>query len=327
MKKMTLDDFKQQLISKYHYAEYLAETIAIVADTLIDYHGEDYESIICDAVLSCKFIVAQKSKKGLCESVREAAVREGFNPEGPKLRKADERSIESEYIVEHKIQAIGKQYRIDEINRAVVLNAHFDPNNTASLANLATEMEKLVKGYIKGEQIEGNELQVHNGISTKTYKLSGSEGYATKKLVKSENVALESGMTEYAVLEMMRTYHDDNYDVSGYADPRIVASVLIESFQLRDLLWEAEMTKDLSELKKLFDEYMPNGYNKFVSLLDRSAELNEERMRSVEDPEKAKQLRSAIDSLFTNSIATELRIMSEGLLKDNKIKQQGVSVV
>ena len=72
---LELNDYKDALKEKYGYTEDFAETISIIADDLINHYGEEYKQLIRSAIQSCKYVIRQKTKKGM-ETVKDTKKKE-----------------------------------------------------------------------------------------------------------------------------------------------------------------------------------------------------------------------------------------------------------
>ena len=74
-----IDDYKNELMNMYGYGDSLAEDIAMMASSIVDSLGIEYESVVLDAVLKTKVkTTAGKDKRGIKKTILDVLREEGM---------------------------------------------------------------------------------------------------------------------------------------------------------------------------------------------------------------------------------------------------------
>ncbi len=319
-----LFDYKERLKGKYNYSDEFAELIAITADTLIENYGIENEETILSALENCKFIIPSKKKgpKGSTlntyESTSDVLEKEGMLKEHIKIDFAIKRSDnKSQWIfcTVPVIEYTGGEYKCTDVKNAVVLPPNFNVNSFGSIGTLTHEADHVVKTFNNFYNIEGDKITERSGLKTCEYKLEYTEGVVRQNLVKKMGYGLEEALTVYDELSIMRRAYDDSYDVQAYAFQRVVAGFLLEDFGLGDIIKHAQVTGEITELKNIFDEYMPGGYEEFLKTLDESMDMEYERFDNLGDTEKNEEMIFKMEDHFASEIAPKIIAFKENYTK------------
>jgi hypothetical protein len=328
--KKQLCDFKEEIKAKYGYDEGLAETIAMTAESCIDYMGEEYADLIFEAISSCKYVVAvqQKDKKGnyKLETIYDVAKREGLieEDEDSLVNDGDLKRASGAYISKPNLSYSDGEFKIDSVDREIILPYYFDPDGMSSLATISHETKHLIKAFAGEYKIEGNKLHARNGVGGSDYELTESNGKVHKKLVNEIGVGFEEGVNSYDELCLMRECYDSNYEVYGYTSLRITAGYLMDALKLRDMIKFAQLTGNIEELKALFDANMDVGFEGFLKISDKNAELEYRRFATLLDPEASKEALDNLERHFIEEIVPrtkEFGTKIQGLSEEYGLKQ------
>ncbi len=316
-----LYDFKEEIKQKYSYDDDLAETIAMTAESLIDYFGVEYESLILEAISSCKYVIAKKEKEidgklsPVFENVYDVLKRENMilDIKGTTISDGDLKRASGVYTSVPKLSFTDGKYNIDKIDRIIVLGSHFNKDNPASLGLIAHETMHMIKSYINEFTIDGDKLVERRGLGKTEYKLTNSNDGINLSLEKETGVGIEEGLNSYDELKLVRTAYDSNYETYGYAYQRVVAGILIDNINLDEYIKKAQLTGNTEELKNIFDENILGGYDEFIRDLDSTVELEYKRFEYILDIEKSKEYLNELDKIFEERLVPKLQSIKKSL--------------
>lgn len=320
--KKLLFDFKEEIKNKYGYDEELAETIAMTAESIIDYMGSEYESIILEAISSCKYIIANNFKLdengkqvGIAENIYDVLKREGMleHIEGSTVNDGDLKRAGGVYTSVPRISEHEGKFTIDSIDRVIVLPNYFNHNNPASLGTASHETMHLVKAYVKEYEIEGNKLKQRFGLGHGEYSLGVQGGKVIRTLIKETGIGTEEGANTYDELSLIRNTYDSNYEVYGYPYQRSICGYLADGIGLGPIIREAQLTGDIDEVKKLFDTHIDIGFEGFNEKMDETVRLEYERFANIFDEEKYKESLDKLQKLFETELAPRVRSFEASL--------------
>jgi len=315
-----LFDFKERIKSKYGYDEEFAQTLSMMAEDIAEYLGPEYENITYQAFESCKFVIAKGMKKGdkKRENVLDVLNKEGMNDpiEGGLVSEDDLKRAGGAYTSVPRISYDGSSYKIDKIDRLIVLPSHFNNENIGTLGVLAHEGMHLVKSFVNEYQIEGDTLIIKSGIITERHRLSQKDGKVKRTFIDEIGVGFEEGINSYDEMALMRTTRDPNYTANGYTNLMLTAGHLIDAIGIGEIIRHAQMTKDETELTKFIDDYTEVGYEEFLRILDQSVRLEYEKFAALFDEERMKIARQKLDDHFNEKIVPQVQNMNKALAKD-----------
>lgn len=319
-----LCDYKDELIEKYGYDEEMAENLSVMAESFCDHYGEDFRSSIYNALLSCKVIKAQTRQNSACETVKEVLEKEGMEDTVSKspLVKEDMKTATVAFKAVPRISHEDGAFKIDRVDRVIVLGARFNWESPASLGDLAREFDKLVNSYLNGYTIEGDTLVIKTGLATRTETLKKTTRGIKRTFASSNGIGLERGMNVYTELKLIRESYCSLFDVIGDDYERLIAGFVVDCLGLGEIINVARLTKDTSELQTVFDANMANGYEAFLDEVDKLSSLEVKRVHSLEDNEALSKISQQISSQFCYSIAPLVREM-EANLKSSEVNLHG----
>lgn len=309
MAEELLCDYKNRLIEKHDYSEDFAQDLAVMTESLAEYYGPEYSSLVYDAVLSTKYVVAgRKPNSNVYETVFDVLKRENMlepiNGEDPLEQQSSLKHSRGTATTRPSISYDGSEYHVDRVDRIVALPHYFDANNPDSMANISRETMRIINNYLKGYEIEGHTLSVHDGLATTTQKLSLSEeGQVTRTPKEKKGTGLEEGMVKYDELCFVRSYYDANYDSPQEPTARLIAGYLSDSLGLKDMLREAQITKDTIPLQSAIDAQVEESYTGLVSRLDNLQNLEILKSKYITDVDKFPSIEEDIKNKFTSEIA------------------------
>lgn len=316
-----LFDFKEEIKTKYNYDEELAQTIAMTAESLIDYFGNEYENIILEAIKSCKYIIAKPMRQDEhknwlpSETIYDVMKREGKLEyiENATVTDGDFKRANGVYSSRAIVSEENGQFKLDRVDRIIVLPYYFNHENPSSLGTITHETMHLVKAYVNEYKIEGDMLIERGGLSKNTYKLSSKDGKVQKTFVSELGVGFEEGINSYDEQKVIRSSYDENFDVHGYAYQRIVGAFIADSVGLAPNIKNAQLSGDISEIKKIFDENMENGFEAFLMLMDENVKLEYRRFATIMDPDKNKEVLTQLQEQFEKKIVPQVRNFNHNL--------------
>lgn len=283
MSKVSNYDYKEQLKERYGYTEDFAQDLSIMAESITDYLGTSYEEIVHSSMLSCEYCIAGLKKgTNIYETVLDVAKRNGMienaNTETIELLKRSE----SAYLSVPHIENDGDNFQIKDTKKLIVLPRTFDSRSPVSLATLAKESLTLVKSSIGEYTIEGSEIVERRGLAEKRTAISiNDDGNITFGTQKQIGTGLENALTSYDELSVIRSSYDDSYDTQSYPQGRLIAGYLEQNIGLRDLIWEAQITKNKDELALVFNNTMEISYSEFLSRMDKLEEIERKRFTAT----------------------------------------------
>ena len=232
--------------------EELAQDIAISAETLASYYGEEYEDTILNAIRDCKIVVASRNKVGsngkktnIRETVDDVMRREDIygSPYNEKKTPA--------YISEPVIAEKNDKLYVDKVKRMIVLPHYYSSEQPAFLP--IAELSELCKSCVDEYTIHGKKIEQRTGLAVRTYELD--ENNKLVKMISSRAVEVEESINSYDARYMMRENHLEEYDLEGKkSDEALYLGSLSISLDLKDVIRRAEFTGDTTELKEVLAE-------------------------------------------------------------------------
>lgn len=316
-----LNDYKEQLIKKHGYREDFAQDLSIMCETLIDYFGKTYENVITDALMKTKFVIAQKRpRSNINETVFDVLTRENMIDETSDIEFL--KRTTSTFVNKPTVIQDNGTYKLVNTNMMVVLPGYFNSSNPDSISILAKEAMNAVKSCINGLTIENNNLIERHGLEVTTYSLSEQNGQILRKKESSKGSGLENGLNSYHQLAITRSFYDTTFEISGNDYERLVAGYLCDNLNLKDLIFEAQITKNTDSLQEVLDNQYPNGYKSLLAILDELDKLEKERYESILDNQQLKATNAKLEEHFQNAVAPLIRNISNNLTNDISIGKQ-----
>lgn len=319
MAKELLCDYKDRLIEKHGYPEGFAEDLAVMTESLAEHFGQAYESTVYDAVMATKYVVAGLKDGGkIYETVYDVLEKEGV------LNVKDKEELSKDFLKRSSgasasklsISYDGTGFHVDGVERVVALPHYFDANNPDSMANISRETIRVINGYLRGYEVDGHTLTVHEGLSTETRRLSlSADGKVEQTFISKVGTGLEEGLIKYEERSFVRKYYDAGYDSPKEPSTCLIAGFLSEALKLNDLLREAQVTKDQSALASAFDSHMEVGFGEFVRRLDLINDLDKKKLTTI-DREEIFKNQKTIDDYFASDIAPQVQGMQGSIHKD-----------
>lgn len=305
MNSFLLNDYKDELIKRFNYEEEFAQEIALMAESLADYFGEEFRSIIYDAIASCKFVKATLRKNSVIhENVSDVMNREnifvGENLNGLKT----DRGFFSRPILTFD----NGHFKLSSVERIIVLPAHFNSASPESLGILARACIELVKSSYNTYTIRGNVLTTKSGFMIVKENLEYKDGSVVRTVASCIGKSLKRGMDSYDQLCVIRSMYDNLYDVHGEDYERLWAGFILETRGLKDELRLSEIVHDDSQLKDLFKQSMGVSFEKFLVMMDGLAIREEKRLDSLIDADSLITANADLDEYF-GTIITEIQCM------------------
>jgi hypothetical protein len=311
--KKMLFDFKEEIKNKYGYTEELAEDIALTAESCINYMGQDYTNIILEAINSCKYSMAKKGYNDdgtyFIENVYDVAKRDNMLDESENdiVSEGDLKRASGVYIYITRLTYQNNEYKIDRVDRSIIIGSSFAPGTANYYSALAHETMHLIKAYSREHTIENNQLRTRFGLGYADYNLSQKDGKVVKTKTKEIGVGIEEGINTYDELCLMRQFYDSNYEVYGYANLRIVGGFLMDNIGLAPQIRLAQVTGNTDEIRNIIDANMGIGYEEYLKRLDESVALEYERFAEILDPEKCDEVLGRLNKHFEEQIAPATR--------------------
>lgn len=314
--KKPLNDYKKELISKYGYDENFAETITIIADSMISHYGEEYESLILDAILSCKYVIANEH-----ENTYELLKRENMLDDAIGDRLLDPESLKLTAGIYQEIPRvimIDGSYKVDRVDRMIALSNSFSIDHPYFIGLLARETAHLVKSYLNAYQIDNNMLIQRSGLSETTYHLSYEGGEVRKLVISEKGYGFDEGVNTHDEFAIMHESYDDAYEVSGYNRLRVTSEYLIHDLGLKEIIDKAGLLGDKSELVNVLNESMTNGYDGFIRALDECMKLEFERYKNLLDRDKLNETIKKSNEQYENDVVPLIKELSISLNNEKR---------
>lgn len=324
--KKPLNDLKNELIGKYGYESDFAETIAIMTDSIVNYYGEEYENLITDAIMSCKYIIAG-TEENKYENIYDVLKRENMLDD----------TIGEDIVTDGDLKRAGGVYQslprisykdgvfsIDRVDRLLVLPYYFNKEHPDSLGILAHETLHLIKAYLRAYSIEGNILHERFGFHNIEYDLSYNDGRIEKRIIKNVGTGFEEGVNTHDEYAVMHESYDDTYESAGYGFQRVTAEYLIFDLDLKSMIDKSALTGDLTELIELFDQIKENAFIDFNNAMDESVRLAYERFKNIFDEKKLKESTEKSRKQFEEGVIPFIRSLEKVLSKE--ISEENVAI-
>lgn len=302
LKMMTLEEYRDKLIAIFGYEKSLAENITIVADLIIDYYGEEYEAVVVDAIASTKVVLIDQYKRGIRETLQDVIEREEMSESLPEnVRLHDIRNLEGIYCEKVILSYSDESYSIDSIKRLAVINSEFLPDSPYFQGKLVGELLKACKAHLSAHSIEGSKLITRNGLAMRVEELSFDGNNVTRKLLSERGYGLETGTNEYARRAIVREIFYPFYDLENDLSTTLIAGNILDSLKLRDMIHEAQMTKDFSSLEAVINSNSDVSYEDVLQSIDEFYDL-ECSLNGLMSDEERQRVQNQIDEKFVQSI-------------------------
>lgn len=316
---MTLSDFKKQLQERHGYDDEFAETLSIMAESLSDYYGEEYSSLVYSTVLSTIYEKASlKDGSIVYETGYDVLKRKGLVNSKDAKKELDEEFRRDGAISTFKpsVALDGSSQEITGSTNVTVLPYYFNSENPSSLGILARETMRQLGSSLNASEIEGNTLRIHKGLCTEEYTISKVGDQTEWVKTSSFGRGLEEGRIRYDELCFMRENYDENYEPTGPSTTRIIAGYLSDNLNLRSIMRESAITKDKTGLQSAIDENISIGYEDFIRQIDELDRLEKEALKSVVDSNALKKAAAQRDNYFADIVAPNVRALEASIKRD-----------
>jgi len=256
--------------NKFQYNEELKTFLTILYKELIKYLGSENAGLIAEALSTTPIIFTNNVHRSLME---EEMLEESFNNQA--VQKSDfERSSgahSSKAIIKYN-QALNT-FELESVKHVIIINAK-DLNSVENKAALIHELSHLLKSFYLGYQIVGDILVERSGLMEKYYRLSYENNQVIKKFIGEKAVGLEEGLTAVMEKDLVRTFVDPEYEVTGYATSELLARRQCEEYHLRNELLNAELFGRKEELIQFYDtKFFVGAYAKLEDIMERLYKL------------------------------------------------------
>ena len=318
--KKPLNDFKLELIKKYQYEENFAETIAIMADSIVEHYGEEYETLVTDAIMSCKYIISG-TKDNKYENAYETLKRENMLDDTKGERLLDPESLKLTAGIYQSLPRLSHKdgkYNIDGIDRIIILSKNFDLDNQLFIGTMIHETCHLIKSFIKGYELEGNKLYERCGLCETEYDLSIENGKVAKTIVSEKGYGIDEGVNTHDEFSIMRESNNSSYESPGYGKLRATSEYLMYDLDLKSVIDKANLLGDKKELTELMDQTISKGYDGLVDALDGSLKLELTRYKSLLDRKKLKDAIANANKQYNNEVVPLVKELTASLSKDTE---------
>ena len=295
--------FVENISIKYAYSDEVRELLSQIIPKMILYYGEDKAEIILNAIQSCPIMICNDG-----ENIYDLLFKEGFI----------NTSIDSDYTVSNDDlkRSSGvytsvpeliyddetNKYMVKSVRRIVGLSNYFKYDEINHIAILVHELGHLVKSYVDEYIIIDDVLISRSGLIVSTYRLSHDGNVVSMKLIDEKSVGIEEGTNSLDEKKIMSSYFDNSYKVEGYVLVTEVARVLVDNFDLKKDIHDAQFfaTKNnlIEKYNSMSTEY---SYQRLDILVDETIRLEYEKFSNIFEPEKLEEsnqkLNNQIDKL------------------------------
>lgn len=317
-----LFDYQVELQNKFGYGPEFAQDLVLAGESIVDHLGVEYESVVFGALASCKIVITEKD-----ETVYDRLVKEDMlvqvKDDGTVLTDENIKRSGGIGVSKPSISYDGENFKIDRVQKMIVLKHGFDANSPYHLGKLIHELYHIVRSYLNEYSIEGSTLIQRSGLAITKDELTVVDGKVTRTFKEELGSGFEEGLTSYDQLCTMRKSYDSAYDVEGYDYLRAVASVVTEHMKLGTTIKEAQTTKNYSSLKSAFDANSDLGYEGFLRMMDELMRKEYARQRSVLDEGKLKESTDAMNEYFEKTVCPIVRNMESKIELDMGAVQNG----
>ena len=295
--------FVENISIKYAYSDEVRELLSQIIPKMILYYGEDKAEIILNAIQSCPIMICNDG-----ENIYDLLFKEGFI----------NTSIDSDYTVSNDdlkrssgvytsvpeliYDGETNKYMVKSVRRIVGLSNYFKYDEINHIAILVHELGHLVKSYVDEYIIIDDVLISRSGLIVSTYRLSHDGNVVSMKLIDEKSVGIEEGTNSLDEKNIMSSYFDNSYKVEGYVLVTEVARVLVDNFDLKKDIHDAQFfaTKNnlIEKYNSMSTEY---SYQRLDILVDETIRLEYEKFSNIFEPEKLEEsnqkLNNQIDKL------------------------------
>lgn len=301
MSRELLSDYKDRLMERHGYDEGFAQDLAVMADSIIDYYGPAYKDTVEEAILSTKYIISKRLKNSIIyerpDSIIKRELTDCITDKKEPINGPIGASAPS-------ISFNGTDFHIDSIERVVALPHYFDSNNPDSMAGITRETLGIIDEYLRGYEIDGENLIIRRGLSEQIEKLSVSlDGKVDRETIDKFGMSLEEGILKYDTLSIIRESYDPTYDSSQETASRLIAGFISDGLELRDVLREGRITKNIELLREALASRFGTDLDELSRRMDYLSNLEKSKLNNLYDACRAKQLDETIDRYFEKSVA------------------------
>jgi len=251
--KERLAEFEKENRGIYDYSDDFSQTIAMVLESIISAYGEEYESIVFEAVKSCKYVVH----------------------DSPERIISSYKNMNGEYSSNANIEKSEDGFSISSVERMITLPNTFNTESPAHIGMLVRETLRLVRSYLNEYTIDGNILKERRGLETREYKIFQNGNI--REISRVGN-GLEEGIIFYDELAIMWENYSDSYEpINGKDYQRIIAGLLEGNSELKSTMIRGALIGSTLEL----ESSLGVEYNEFISLIDGLDKLEEKRKEKI----------------------------------------------
>ena len=273
--------FLNKLKEKYDYDEKTMSAITKILPCIISYFGEEYETIILEAVLNTK-IIPCNSKQTISKIVNEkktiSLIGESF------LGDIDLKKGESVYFPDIKIKYNEdiNSYEIEKVDRIIATSHTFNYDSPKGLEVLTHALLHLVKSYYNEFEINENTITIRNGISYETRKIIYGEEIKLE-LIDEFGKGLEEGFNILDTELIVSMVLHDSYKCYDYDSVYMIAYTLKEKYKLINEINSYEITGDIEAFKK---SYKKENIEKLAQICDECIEIENDMHMSYTREDK-----------------------------------------
>lgn len=245
--------YLNKLKEKFNYDEKTMNALSKVIPSIISYYGDDFEDIILSAIFDCEIITCN-SHQTISKVLNERKLNKCIG--SSSVSDIDLRRAEGVYVPNIKLsyEESSNSYKIDEINRVIVISHTFNLDSLKGLEVLTHALCHLVKSYSEEIVIDENTITVRDGIAFEKRKIIYNDDEIIMDFIEDYGKGLEEGLILYDTDRIVSSIYKDEYKTYDFSSIYTVASLLKDKYNLKKELNDCELTGDISFLKNKYGE-------------------------------------------------------------------------
>lgn len=289
-----------KLRNKYNYNDKVINALGKIIPSIIKYYGEEYESLILDAIFNTE-IIACSSKETISKVLNEKESTPLTRTS--KVGDIDLKRKESVYVPNIKIKydEISNTYKIEDLNRVIVTSHTFNYDSPKGIEVLTHALCHLVKSYKDEVQIFENTVTIRNGISYEKRKIVYGENI-TLELIEDFGKGLEEGFNLFDTEMIVSMVLGDVYKSYDYDSINAIAVVLKDKY---DLLKEINSYEMLGDIDKFCNSYNKDSIDRLSDICDECVLMEDEMIMAYKREDKD-LLKDALNKKLSEEAYVEL---------------------
>lgn len=275
-----MNEFIDELVKQKEYSKELENTLRIILPAMVEYYGEEYEMLICEAISSCYICQCEKN-----ENIYDVVKKYDnmISNENSVVNEGDLKRADGVNLSIPNITYKDGNHRIDSVTRIVALASYAKLDTDFGKSTLIHKLGHLIKSYKNEYTIEGDIITSRSGFIETKEKLSISEdGSIVRSTISEKNVGLEEGINAYDEACILSIINNTEKKFRSYQLESTIIENLINLTGLRKEILESQFIGDTSIFIDKYNEGSDRDlFSELASTMDDSVKATYEALSNI----------------------------------------------